>query len=177
MIAEKIVVSDTNIFLDLISINLLEDFFRLPCEIHTSDFVVGEILKPEQISAINVFVYSKKLTVRSFDFAELSAISDLQKNCNTNASFTDCSVWYYAKKINARLLTGDGKLRRTVEKDNVLVSGILYIFDNLVEYGILDKTKASKKLSQLLSINPRLPHGECQKRIEEWCACRDANVS
>lgn len=102
MIEEKIVVSDTNIFLDLISINLLEDFFNLPCEIHTSDFVVGEILNPEQISAISDFIDSKKLTVRSFDFSDLAAISELQKNCMTNASFTDCSVWYYAKKINAR---------------------------------------------------------------------------
>lgn len=168
MIEEKIVVSDTNIFLDLISINLLEDFFNLPCEIHTSDFVVGEILTPEQISAISDFIDSKKLTVRSFDFSDLAAISELQKNCMTNASFTDCSVWYYAKKINARLLTGDNKLRKTAEKDSVLVSGILYIFDNLVEYGILEKSIAAEKLSKLLSTNPRLPHGECQKRISEW---------
>ena len=168
MIAEKIVVSDTNIFLDLISVGLLSDFFNLPCEIHTSDFVLGEILIPEQISAINRFVNSKKLTVVSFDFYELSAISDLQQHCGTNASFADCSVWHYAKKINARLLTGDNKLRNTAEKDNVLVSGILYIFDNLVEYGILEKPIAAKKLSELIDKNPRLPHGECQKRITEW---------
>lgn len=168
MIAEKIVVSDTNIFLDLISIDLLASFFELPCKIHTSDFVLSEILQPEQQKAVNDFVRNESLTVKGFDFNELSEISDLQKNCGTNASLTDCSVWYYAKKMKARLLTGDGKLRKVVEKDDVIVSGILHIFDNLVEYGILEKSIAAQKLSELIKMNPRLPHGECQKRIDEW---------
>lgn len=168
MIAEKIVVSDTNIFLDLISVDLLAPFFALPCEIHTSDFVLGEILQPTQLNTVNEFVKSKKLAVVQFEFAELSKIAELQQNCGTNASFTDCSVWFYAKKISARLLTGDGKLRTAAEKDSVLVSGILYIFDNLVEYGILEKTIAAEKLKMLVEQNPRLPHGECQRRIDEW---------
>lgn len=168
MIAEKIVVSDTNIFLDLISVNLLAPFFALPCEIHTSDFVLGEILHPTQLNAVNEFVVARKLSVVRFDFAELSEIAELQQNCGTNASFTDCSVWFYAKKISARLLTGDGKLRTAAEKDSVLVSGILYVFDNLIEYDILDKAVAAEKLKMLMEQNPRLPHGECQRRIDEW---------
>ena len=168
MIAEKIVVSDTNIFLDLFSVDLLASFFELPCEIHTSDFVLGEILQAEQQKAVKAFAMNKKLCIETFDFTELSQISDLQHNSGTNTSFTDCSVWYYAKKTNARLLTGDNKFRKVAEKDHVLVSGILYIFDNLVEYGILDKSIASEKLSDLIRINPRLPHSECQKRIAEW---------
>lgn len=38
---EKIVVSDTNIFIDLISVNLLDGFFSLPWEIHTTDDYEG----------------------------------------------------------------------------------------------------------------------------------------
>lgn len=37
MIEEKIVVSDTNIFFDLLSVDLLDAFFRLPCEIATTN--------------------------------------------------------------------------------------------------------------------------------------------
>ncbi len=37
---EKIVVSDTNIFIDLISVNLLDGFFSLPWEIHTTDMIM-----------------------------------------------------------------------------------------------------------------------------------------
>ena len=40
---EKIVVSDTNIFIDLISVNLLDGFFSLPWEIHTTDMIMKEL--------------------------------------------------------------------------------------------------------------------------------------
>ena len=65
-------------------------------------------------------------------------------------------------------MTGDGNLRKSAEADNIKVSGILYIFDNLVEYGILDKKKAADLLEQLTKINMRLPKTECEKRISNW---------
>lgn len=49
---ETIVVSDTNIFFDLISVDLLNDFFQLPCKIVTTDFVVNEIEQPNQLGKI-----------------------------------------------------------------------------------------------------------------------------
>ncbi len=168
MIQEKIVVSDTNIFLDLISVNLLERFFLLPCDFCTTDFVISEIERPEQSKEINKFVKAKKLVVVSFDFEELSEINEKFANNTNNASLTDCSVWHYAKKCGGRLLTGDGKLRRAAEKDNVKVSGILYVFDKLVEYGIVDKLSAADSLECLTQINMRLPKNECEKRILQW---------
>ena len=48
MIAECLVISDTNIFLDLMSVSLLEKFFQLPCDIETTDFVIDEIVQPKQ---------------------------------------------------------------------------------------------------------------------------------
>ena len=43
-----IVVNDTNIFIDLISVDLLDEFFSLPIDIHTTDFVVHELTEPLQ---------------------------------------------------------------------------------------------------------------------------------
>ena len=40
---EKIVVSDTNIFIDLISVSLLDGFFSLPWEIHNTDMIMKEL--------------------------------------------------------------------------------------------------------------------------------------
>ena len=168
MINETLVVSDTNIFLDLISVNLLKDFFCLPCNFSTTDFVINEIIQPFQKKQINIFVKSKKLNVVSFDFAELSKITSMFASSKSNTSLTDCSVWYYAKQTGGRLLTGDGNLRKSAEADNIKVSGILYIFDNLVEYGILDRKKAADLLEQLTKINMRLPKNECEKRISNW---------
>lgn len=168
MIEEKIVVSDTNIFFDLLSVDLLDAFFRLPCEIATTDFVMSEIQRPEQLKKVNAFVHSKKLEIAKFDFSEVAEINAIFENNNNNASIPDCSVWYYAKKTKGRLLTGDAKLKKSATEDSVKVSGILFIFDNLVEYGIIDKKVCAKKLEALIQINTRLPKVECEKRIEEW---------
>lgn len=168
MIEEKLVVSDSNIFFDLQSVELLKEFFLLPCEIATTDFVISEISRPEQMNKIQAFIDSKKLDVVSFDNKEISNIFAIHQTNDNNASITDCSVWYLAKKTDSRLLTGDGKLRKSATEDNVKVSGILYIFDNFVEYGILEKSACAKKLEELTQINNRLPKGECEKRITEW---------
>ena len=39
----EIVISDTNIFIDLWNIGLLEQFCELPLSIHTTDFIIGEL--------------------------------------------------------------------------------------------------------------------------------------
>ena len=56
MMTEKIVVSDTNIFIDLIKLDLLGDFFSLPWDIHTTDFVISELEIPEQKAAVMAFI-------------------------------------------------------------------------------------------------------------------------
>ena len=65
-------------------------------------------------------------------------------------------------------MTGDGKLRAAAEKDNVKVSGILYLFDNFVEYGLLSASEAAENLKALMTINMRLPKAECETRIAKW---------
>lgn len=101
MIQEKLVISDTNILLDLISVDMLEVFFSLPCDFSTTDFVISEIIQPAQIKAIEKYTKSKKLDIVSFNFEEIIEITDIHSNNTNNASITDCSVWYYAKKLAA----------------------------------------------------------------------------
>ena len=45
---ETVVVNDTNIFIDLLSIDLLDEFFLLPLSIHTNDFIINELTEPSQ---------------------------------------------------------------------------------------------------------------------------------
>ena len=65
-------------------------------------------------------------------------------------------------------MTGDGKLRAAAEKDNVKVSGVLYLFDNFVEYGLLSPLEAAENLESLMTVNMRLPKAECESRIAKW---------
>lgn len=71
---EIIVVSDTNIFIDLVKLNLLGDFFLLPWDIHTTDFVINELTDPEQNAAVTAFIKRKRLTVGKLSVEEIGEV-------------------------------------------------------------------------------------------------------
>ena len=170
MMEERIVISDANILFDLLSVDLQSQFFDLPWEVHTTDLVLGEITNPDQLASIEGFQKDKKLKVATFEFKEIAEISALHRSCGNNASMPDCSVWYYAKKVDGRLLTGDRKLRSVAEQDSVRVSGILYIFDRMVENYVLPCALAAEKIESLMKKNNGLPKEECESRILKWRA-------
>lgn len=167
---KKIVVNDTNVFIDLHDVGLLEQFFRLPWEVHTTDFVMRELLDEGQKDTVATYESDGSLHVATFDFDEVIKINKLHKKVinKTNLSITDCSVWYYAKQNKYTLLTGDRKLRNSALNEGVEVRGIIYVFDELVSNGIMQASLAAEKLALLKSINPRLPDSEIEKRLKLW---------
>lgn len=167
---KKIVVNDTNVFIDLHDVGLLEQFFHLPWEVHTTDFVMLELLNEGQKDTVTAYERDGSLHVATFEFEEIIEIDNLHKKVidKTNLSLTDCSVWYYAKQNNYTLLTGDRKLRNSAVNEGVEVRGIIYVFDELVANGIMTPSSAAEKLVFLKSINPRLPDSEIEKRLKLW---------
>lgn len=163
----QIVVNDTNLFIDLIHAELIEQFFQLPFEVHTTDFVVGEIEEPEQVEIINELVGSRRLVVSGSTSDEVEEIMSLQEMVS-KLSIPDCSVWHYSKKYNYTLLTGDNLLRKTAAKDQVVVKGLLYIFDELVRLELILPDVACEKLRFLLETGTRLPKDACDERFERW---------
>lgn len=163
-----VVVSDTNIFIDLMSVGLLETIGGLPLNIHTVDYVVEEIRDDKQREAIIRLKESGQIYVKSFDEVESESIIKMYLSRSNNVSVTDCSVWYYAKKNGYRLLTGDKKLKDTAMSDGVLVSGILFLTDMLVKENIVGMTEMAEKLERLLSINSRLPKSLFNERIAKY---------
>jgi rRNA-processing protein FCF1 len=163
----QIVVNDTNLFIDLIHAELIDVFFQLPFEVHTTDFVVGEIEEPEQEDIINHLIETSRLFVARYTFNEVEEIMSLQEAVN-RLSIPDCSVWHYSKKHNYTLLTGDNLLRRTALKDQVVVRGLLYIFDELIRLELITPAVAYIKLRFLLETGTRLPKEACDERFELW---------
>ena len=163
---KKIVVNDTNVFIDLCNVELLEAFFMLPWEVHTTEFVMLELLREEQNEKVAKYKTDGRLHIPVFEPHELTAIIELKEKAGV--SLTDGSVWYYAKTHSFVLLTGDRKLRQASYLDSVEVHGIIYVFDELVAEGILPPTMAIDKLKDLQKSNPRLPKDEIDKRIELW---------
>lgn len=164
---EIVVVSDTNIFIDLYKIDLLDEFFSLAIHIHTTDFIIHELKVMDQKNKILDY---GKLFIKKFDMQEMIKLVSFQRKIQdkTNVSIQDCSVWIYAQDNGYILLTGDGKLRRTAIKEGTNVRGILYIFYKMVEEKLLTPQKACEKIQLLRQINGRLPSKEIEKRVCIW---------
>lgn len=164
----EVVVHDTNIFIDLCKLNILSEVFRLPLNMHTTDFVIAELKDEAQRSEINAYQKCGKLHVHTFTSDELMAIVKLQLKAGGNVSLTDCSAWYYAEINGYTLLTGDGQLRKKAVSSNVKVHGLLYIIDLLVAEHILEPPCAALKLNDLLVLNRRMPRKLIEDRINAW---------
>jgi hypothetical protein len=66
------------------------------------------------------------------------------------------------------LLTGDKTLRKRAEGEGINVSGILFVFDELVNHDIISPKVAATHLAELYETNVRLPKEEVAKRLEQW---------
>lgn len=163
----QIVVNDTNLFIDLIHAELIDLFFQLPFEVHTTDFVVDEIEDPEQEVIILNLIETERLYVAGLASEEVEEILLLQFT-DIRLSIPDCSVWYYSKKNNYILMTGDNLLRKTASNDHITVRGMLFVFDELIRCELISPTEASVKLQFLLDTGSRLPKDDCKDRFEQW---------
>lgn len=164
----KILVNDTNIFIDLHSIGLLEEMCRLPYEIHTVDFVVAEIADADQRRIFDELVAQGGIFVDGFTADEVIEIVEEHSAVSGNLSIPDCSVCYFARKHTVPMLTGDRRLRRYAEEQSIEVHGILFIFDELVRHDIISTSMAADRLEELFAINARLPKAEIRDRINRW---------
>lgn len=167
---KQIVVNDTNIFIDLHEVGLLDEFFHLPWEMYTTDLVMSKLQCENQRDAVLRFKENGVLHVAQFNFEELVEISKLQQRFSkkTNVSLTDCSGWYYAKQNGYIMLTSDHKLRHLAMCDGVDVKGVLYVFDMLDKTEIIPVKTVLEKLSLLKTVNPSLPKDGIEKHLEFW---------
>lgn len=163
----KLIVTDTNVFLDLMSIEVLPDFFGLDFEICTTDFVVNEITKIDQAEQIQNFIRSKQLTVYKLSSDEIEEVINLKTKRNLRR-ITDKSVLWKALQLKCRLVTGDKNLRNEAEEQGLEVHGSLWVIRTLVETKIITPVLAEGLLDKLKTVNDSLPKEEIDKLIKKY---------
>lgn len=158
----KLHINDANILIDIVQLDLVTPFLALEFEMYTTDFVFEELESFQKEVLI-----SEKLIILKTNENELLPILELTTQHN-GLSFEDCSVWFYAKKMDGVLITGDGRLRTKATASGIEVKGIIYIIEEIKNQNILEKFICVEKLEALKILNNRLPLAEIDKRIELW---------
>lgn len=162
----KLIITDSNVFFDIIKIQALPEFFALNFKICTTDFVKGEILESEQREQIEIFIRSKKLTVFELSEAEIEEVEKF-KTKRFFKTLIDKTVLWKAKQLNCPLLTGDGKLRSEAIDQGVTVYGSLWVIRTLVAQKIISAETGVEYLEMLKVINDRLPLEDIEKLIKK----------
>lgn len=160
----KLVVTDANIFFDLIGIGALALFFQLEHEVHTTVLVLDEC-SPEDMAAIQVFIDSGRLHVRTFTATELHEVGDTGRRKGLRPP--DRSVLYLAKALTGIVLTGDGDIRKECDDMTLECHGILWCIAELLRNGHYDNAQCLDVLDVLQRINKWLPKGELEKMRRE----------
>jgi len=153
----KIGIADANIFIDIILLTLLDEFFSLPFEIWTTQSVLLE-LRDSQQALIHSFSDKQLLTIHD------EAIDD-SLHFSRSLTIADQSILSLAHSYQVICLSGDLPVRKWCNKYQIEVHGILWIFDELISYEIITHQDALVHLTHFMSINERLPEGDCLSRL------------
>lgn len=166
----QVAVTDACIFIDLIELDIVAEFFQLEIELHTTVAVMDELFQ-EQKQVLEAYQAVKKLHVHNLgekDYLEMEIIPFPR-----GLSQEDRSVIYLAKKIgNAIVLSSDKLVRDFAGSVPLPYHGIFWIFDELVKESILPSRMAALALTKLISINSMYrgtgTANEIAKRIQLW---------
>ena len=160
-----IIITDTNVFIDLIQSGVLSHFFQLNYEICTTDLVVEEIKLPAQQQQLATYTANGKLKVLMLDSAEIREAIELPTECNLRR-ITDKSVLLKAIYLQCMVLSGDGDLRKECTRHGLEVHGSLWVIRELWIARLVEQERLLTALDAL-ERNTRLPITEMEKlRLE-----------
>ena len=166
----KVAVTDANIFIDLINLNLVSQFFSLNIEAHTSLDVLNE-LYDHQSNLLLAYHSNDKLTVHNLSSENLEEMHSYLKT--KNISDADKTVIYIAYKEKAMVLSSDGAARKIAKEKKLDTHGLVWLFDELVSNKIISPKTACAKVQELLETNRRYKEDkrlfeEFEKRVASW---------
>ncbi|MVZ60893.1 PIN domain-containing protein [Sphingobacterium humi] len=166
----KIAVTDACIFIDLFDLDLVNAFFQLEIDIHTTTSVYFELFV-EQQQVLTTYQSIAKLLIHNLKEEDYLQIQS--EPYPKSLSQTDKSVLHIAKRLNACVLSSDKTVRNFAKNKGIEYHGMIWVFDMLVESAILTNFDAAIKLQQLVTTNFIYQNNkplveEIQKRLMLW---------
>lgn len=130
---------------------LLTQLFQLPYQ-----FAIPDILFVEELGGKNAHLPAMGLTLEELSPDSMMHAMELIP-LYLNASRNDIFALCLAKQKNCPLVTGDMALRKTVEKEGIVVQGTISLIRQLVRQQIGTKETALKAYEKMKLSGRRLP--------------------
>ena len=162
MTLPSVLVTDTNIWIDLENGKILAEVFRLPYQFFTTDFAVEELIHPQWAT-----LHDLGLQIQGLEPEYVLELVRLRQ-IHRQLSAIDLAALLLAMAMDASLVTGDRRLNELAKAQGLPVHGVLWIIDEMVIHQILTENQAAIAIREMLDHGARLPYVECQKRFDRW---------
>ena len=160
-----LIITDTNIFIDLIKSGALNHFFQLNYEICTTDLVVEEVKIPEQQRQLENHKASGRLKIFGLESGEIREAHQLPTHWELKG-IVDRTVLLKAIHLQCMVLSGDGNLRKECEHRGLEVHGSLWVIRE-IWLAALAAPEHLIEILEALSSNTRLPAKDLEKLRRE----------
>ena len=165
-----LLVSDTSVLIDLVRGDIVDDLFRLPLGVAVPDVLFTRELEGwdgPDLRALGLQVIG----------LEPDGVSLAQRygNSEPGLSTPDTFALALASVGGHVLLAGDGNLRKLAQREGVECHGVLWVMDQLEQYGVLGAASLLIALEKITN-HPRcwLPRHEVQLRLSRYRSAQSA---
>ena len=157
-----LLISDTNILIDIEDGYLTPVVFRLSYEIAVPDILFESELRERHSHLLEAGLKVKSLTPESVKKTE-SLTAQYPR-----PSMMDHSALALAIQEQCPLLTGDKDLRIAAKKENIKVYGTIWIVEQLLHQKLILPQKAKVSFDIMKAKGSRLPWMDADKLINKW---------
>lgn len=157
----QLLISDANILIDLEEGQLIELMFQLPYQFSIPDILFVEELEDEHAALLGYGLQLAELSSVTMTYA-LELIPRYSK-----ASRNDCFALALASQENCTLLTGDRELKKAAEAEAVVVSGTIWLIEQMIHQGLINVDQARQAYQNMRAAGRRLPWAIAEAILNE----------
>lgn len=162
--ANKLLISDANILIDMIVGGLLDEIFRLDYE-----FGLPDVLFEYELRENHADLLDKGLQVMALESVAVEDTGSLyQRHHGSGVSVNDCMALALAKQEDCPLLTGDSALRQVSILEDVDVRGTLWLVGELMEAHVITVDQAAQAYDAMRADGSRLPWKDVDAQIKKF---------
>lgn len=156
-----LLISDANVIIDLEAGGILEILFQLPYDFAMPDALYEEEIEDGSPYLIDMGLKTLVVAAQYVDYA-----ITLGQEYGEEPGFYDRLALALAKQEACPLLTGDNNLRALAGREGVDIRGTLWVFTELIEFGLLSSEESLASLGLMKARKRRLPWDDAKKHIE-----------
>jgi predicted nucleic acid-binding protein len=157
---QQLLISDTNILIDLEEGELITALFRLPYHFQVPDILYAEELEDQHSHLLSMGLSQKELSPETLIYAQrvMQNISGPSRN--------DCFALALARQESCPLLTGDKALRSAAKNEAIDVRGTIWVVEELIHHQLITPEQAHHTYNLMKARGRRLPWEQAFKRLE-----------